>query len=106
MVRNRALTGPERAALDHVLGSDDLWAAEELRAQARAASLWGGRPTFLDLTVEEGLPPAEVGHGPLPVKGVVSLGAPGTNLIGEIVVWVRGGYLSGLEFCLIPGSLP
>ena len=69
---------------------------QELRGQLAMARVVGGRPTFLDLSIALAAPSAEFADGPLPVRALVT--SSGSQLIGEILVWIQGGYLTGLEY--------
>ena len=95
----RALTTNETALLLKIVRAvhEDVAA---LDAQVGAASVVGGLPTLLDLSVHEGVEPAPIEDGPLPVRALVS------DPAGEILVWIKSGYLNGLEFAWTGDETP
>lgn len=99
-VRNqpkRALVLRERAVLLWVLCElDASEAAEALHAQSKVATVVGGLPTVLELSVPPGSERAALPDGPLSVRAIATDGEG--ELSGEVLVWVSGGYLSGLEY--------
>jgi hypothetical protein len=60
----------------------------------------GDVATVTDIVVPDHLTPASTADGPLPVRAFVAPEA------GEIIVWVTGGRLSGLEFAWITDEPP
>lgn len=85
----------------HVAGG----AAAQLERQLGLARVVGGLPTFLDIAVGRPLVDgAAVNDGPLPVRSVVSTEAG--EVVGEILVWVTHGYLSGLEYAWYADETP
>ena len=81
---------------------------DELLAQAGTAEVVGGPLTMLDLRVGPGPAVSPCPDGPVPVSAIVvdADAAP----VGELLVWVEAGYLSGLEYAWYsdepPGRLP
>ena len=69
---------------------------EALRTQLTTARVVGGVPTLLDLDVDPATPRATYPDGPLPVEATVT--GPGSAVIGGILVWIKSGYLDGLEY--------
>jgi len=104
---NSSTTDSVRQLLSRILESATFPGSRELRAQIQFAKVTGGPVTLLDLTVEAGSP-APAKDGPIPVRAIVRSGS--ADPAGELVVWVDGGYLSGLEFAWFtdeqPRSLP
>jgi len=100
----RPLNDRERAIVSAVLGGLRAPDASQLRRQLDSARVTGGLPTFLDLEVDTALDQAERDDGPLPVRSIVTadIGEP----MGEVLVWVIGGYLSGLEFAWYTDQAP
>jgi hypothetical protein len=92
----RPLTTTERALLDALLG-DDVDGVAELRAQARRATASTGCEcgcVTLDLHVPDEVPvSAAAGTAALEGTVVDAAGEP----IGELLLYVRDGRLSGLE---------
>jgi hypothetical protein len=72
------------------LGAD----AAVLRQQAEAATVMSSSPTMVDLAVPTSLPRCSLDDGPTPGAAVVYAGG---ELVGEILVWIRSGYLTSLE---------
>lgn len=102
MVQPRKLSEEERAVLERVL-SGGFDGARELRSQIEQASVTGGLPTLLDLAVHDALP-ARCSDGPVPVRAMVE--GPAGDAQGEVLVWVTGGFLSGLEFAWVTDDTP
>jgi hypothetical protein len=77
---------------------------DALCLQLATAHVCGGTATFLDLEVDPATPRAPFADGPLPVRSLVAdaRGEP----IGENLVWITGGYLSGLEYAWYIDELP
>ncbi|TFV63474.1 UNVERIFIED_ORG: hypothetical protein E4P37_14955 [Bacillus sp. AZ43] len=101
----RPLTTTERALLDALL-DQDVDGAEEFRAQARRATASTGCECGC-LTVDLHVP----GDAPVPattgltrVEGTVVDGAG--EPIGELILWVEDGRLSGLEVHSAEEPLP
>jgi len=65
-----------------------------LRVQASAATVTRHTPTMIDLAVPDGLAPVDLADGPLPVEALIH---EGIELLGEIIVWVRAGHVTGIE---------
>lgn len=65
-----------------------------LTCQADAAKILQASPTMLDLVVPAGLDPVDLPDGPTPGRTFVY---DGDELIGEVLVWLQHGRLSGLE---------
>jgi hypothetical protein len=103
----RPLTQAELAVLRHILSASFPGAAE-LRDQitaAKAARNWepAGSPS-IDISVPADAPPAAVPDGPVPVAAQVFDG--GGDYLGELLVWVTGGRISGLEYSWITDQPP
>lgn len=95
MVAERDLTPDERNLLLRILESAQFAGAHELKAQVPVARVAGGSPTFLDLKVAGSATVSSYPDGPIPVRALVE--GPNGSIVGEVLVWTKGGYLSGLE---------
>lgn len=100
---DRPLTADEDGALRWVLCLEDFPGAEELRAQV--AHVWAtwGRTTEIDLQVTEASP-APVSDGPLSVAALVVDASE--EPLRVITVWVKGGYLTSLEYSWFTDAMP
>jgi hypothetical protein len=70
-------------------------------AQLNFARATGGIPTTFDPDVESGAPRRDADDGPLPGRTLVRRPNTESNvadLIGEVLVWISDGHLSGLEY--------
>lgn len=74
------------------LNSDEL--GTSIVAQAQQAAVVRGSATMIDLTPRNDLPPVELPDGPIPLQVFVQRADEPT---GEILVWIDGGELIGLE---------
>jgi hypothetical protein len=97
--QSRPLNEPEQEMLDALLAPDFAGAAA-LRVQVADARVVGGCdcgcPT-INIEVARSLPPAEVNRRPLtPYEGHVR--PLGDEPPGEIILFVRDGYLDSLEY--------
>lgn len=90
-VRPRPLGRDEIAVLRAIVDALGPPAAGVLADQIRHASVAGGIPTMLDLTVSPGVDAAAFDDGPLPIRALVADDA------GEIIVWIERGRLAALE---------
>jgi hypothetical protein len=96
-----------RQLLQRVLESASFPGSEDLRAQIPFVEVIDGPITVVDFTVRAG-PKSAARNGPIPIRAIVtsSTGEP----VGELLIWVTDGYLSGLEFAWVtdqpPESLP
>ena len=96
MGERRPLTRGESELLLWILDRIDMEGIGELRAQVlHTAVTPGAYPSFLNLKVADSVPRSSITTSPLPVRVIV--GAPGAE-IGELLVWVECGFLSGLEY--------
>lgn len=94
----RPLTGQEQAVIDTVLRVDAAW-AEQVRGQlpfAQVCRVWVTGLASVDIGVSAAARGADVLDGPLPVRAVV-VGDEG-ELVGELLVWMAGGFISALEY--------
>lgn len=108
MTSRRDLTTNEQALLESILGNASFEGASQLAAQIRGTKVVGGPPTLLDLDASEDSPAANLADGPAPVRAFVE--SHGGEIDGEILIWVKNGRLSGLEFAwytdAVPSGLP
>lgn len=101
MSTSRSLTEHEHALISAILIRLPPETGRPLSDQlADAAAISGDVATVLDIEVPDRLPPAPVADGPVPVRALLSSEA------GEIMVWVTGGRLSGLEFAWVTDEPP
>lgn len=103
MVEGRKLSVDEMALLKKVVGQP-FSGASELADQSDHAIVVGGIPTLLEIRVPNTVEPAPVEDGPVPVRAFVETSAG--DIKGEILVWVTGGRLSGLEFAWYSNDAP
>jgi hypothetical protein len=100
----RDLAPHERETLLRILGAASFTGASELHAQVRQTRVVvGDLPSFLDLEVESSALASSFKDGPIPVR--VFVGGPGEEE-GELLVWVKEGCLSGLEFAWVTDEMP
>lgn len=104
MTAARELTDGERALLELLLDEATFPGAPDLRRQVAVATVVGGLPTWLHLAVAPTTPAADVPDGHIPGRAIVQ-GATGQDE-GEILVWVTGGRLSGLEHAWYTDQAP
>jgi hypothetical protein len=102
----RNLTHSEREILTFMLSADFVGAAQ-LRAQiphCQVVAVWVEGLPSVDLAV-----PTTVGKAPVE-DGETSVGSEvrdrDGNYLGEILVWVEGGYLSALEYAWVTDEPP
>lgn len=102
----RALLEHEREILREVLAHASFPGAAQLTRQVEHTSVDGGLPTLLDLTVATGAAAAAdaVPDGPVACRALVH--SPSGDVEGEIIVWVKGGYLAGLEYAWFTDEAP
>ncbi len=100
----RPLNDREREIVSRVLRAAKMPGGDQLLAQVPSAQVSGGVTTFLDLEVPHIYPPASLADGPLPVRAFVT-GECG-EAMGEILIWVEQGYLSGLELAWFTEEAP
>jgi hypothetical protein len=101
----RSMTLGTHAVLLWVLRAiPDQMAAQLLYEQSMAASVVGGPITMIELSVPPSSEPADIADGPLPVR-TVALDEMG-GMMGEVLVWVSGGYLSAIEYAWYTDEAP
>lgn len=82
--------------------------ARALAAQISKARVLGGIPTLLRIGVDRDETPVALPDGPLPVRALVDdrRGRPA----GEVLVWIKSGYVTALEYAWVtdqpPAALP
>jgi hypothetical protein len=99
----RRLTAHETGILERVL-SESFDGSAELFAQISQTRALGGIPTLLDLGVPDAGAVSPYPDGVVPVQMFVE-GQDG-DPAGEILVWVSGGRLSGLELAWFGDESP
>jgi hypothetical protein len=102
-VLDRSLSANEDAALRWILWLEDFPGAEELRAQIGHVRATWGRTTEMDLEVTDAAP-AAISDGVLSVAALVE--DADEESVGLITVWVKGGYLSGIEYSWFTDRMP
>ena len=102
--RPRALTEQEVELLRLLLTQGDFPGARELAVQVDETKVIGGLATLLDLDVPRAIPAAPMLDGPIPVRAFVQ--CQDEEAVGEVLVWVKDGYLSGLEFAWYTDTAP
>jgi hypothetical protein len=102
----RVLTPAEREVLEFMV-SADFAGADRLRAQiphCRVVAVWAeGRPS-VELAVPRIVAPARVPDGELPSGSEVRTSAG--EYLGEVLVWVGGGYLAAIEYAWVTDEAP
>jgi len=94
MKTRRALTPDERGVLIKLIRSGHVACADALLLQLETALVGGGIPTFLELEISQDTPASTYPDGPLPLRAFVEERGAVT---GEIIIWIKDGYLSALE---------
>lgn len=90
------LTPLVRELLDWIVRQLDFPGSDEILQQVRKVSVVGGPITMLDLRVSEPTAASAFRDGPAPMSATVTDAAG--DAIGELLLWLKDGYLSGLEF--------
>jgi hypothetical protein len=103
-VEPRDLTLRERDLLSLLLDHASFDGARELAEQVARTRVAGGFPTLLDLDVPKTAPASRYKPRLIPLRALVH--SPGGELLGEILVWVRDGYLSALEYAWYADDAP
>jgi hypothetical protein len=99
----RPLTRHERDALLLILAATSVSGSEELRGQVDETTVVGG-DTFLDLEVSGNASRSSFPDGHVPIRAYVD-DADGEP-VGEVLVWVKDGYLSSLEHAWTTDEAP
>lgn len=100
----RSLNQAELDLLKRLLTEGRFPGAPDLVDQLDGASIRGGLPTLLDLQVANGAARAPISDGPVPLRALVV--NPDGEVEGEIIIWVKDGYLSGLEHAWYTDDTP
>jgi hypothetical protein len=101
----RRLTDNERGTLLQILERAPAEAVSQLCAQVRDALVVGGSDTFLELRVDASVPRASFEDGHLPMRAFVA-GLNEDEPQGELLVWIKNGYLAGFEFAWFTDDSP
>lgn len=104
MTEPRDLSRKELALLRLLLSVNTFPGAHELASQVEGTKVAGGLRTLLNLDAPRSALMAKRQDGPIPVRAFVQ--SPGGETVGEILVWVKDGYLSGLEFAWFTDDAP
>jgi hypothetical protein len=86
----RQLTPAEMELVDRIAERCTPDIASAIASQIETASVIGGTAALLDLAVNPSARRIPVGDGPLPVRTVTD--------VGEVLVWISDGRLSGIEY--------
>ncbi|MBF6287450.1 hypothetical protein [Nocardia cyriacigeorgica] len=106
----RTLTDLEVGVVRKLLSSEVTGASEYLTQvpHARVVATWGVGSPSVDLEVESGPEPASASMDGIFASGDVS--DRGGRPVGEVILWVEAGWLSGIEYAWYtderPHSLP
>ncbi|MET4613338.1 hypothetical protein ABIC28_004339 [Rhodococcus sp. PvR044] len=76
---------------------------DEVAAQLPHTQRESGAVTMVELAVDSSVPRAHVADGPLPGRALVE---DSTGLIGELMVWMKSGHLSTLEYAWYTDDVP
>lgn len=102
----RPLTGLESAVVGKLLAEGGVEAGEYLRqiSQAQVVATWGEGSPSVDLIVQPGPARAVSRTEGIIAEGTVSdqHGSP----VGELIVWVEDGWLSGIEYAWYTDERP
>ncbi len=90
------LTPQVRELLDWILRQLDFPGSDEILQQVAHMTVVGGPITMLDLRITEPSPASAFADGPAPMSATVTDTAG--EAVGELLVWLKDGYLDGLEF--------
>lgn len=102
----RDLSRVEREVLEFMLSSD-FDGADLLRAQiprCRVVAVWAPGQPSVDLAVPATVDPAPVPDGEIPAGSEVRDRVG--RYLGEVLVWVGGGYLSAIEYAWVTDEPP
>jgi hypothetical protein len=102
----RDLTRVEREVLEFMLSSD-FDGVDLLRAQiphCRVVAVWVAGQPSVDLAVPATVAAARVPDGEIPSGSEVRDRAG--QYVGEVLVWVGGGYLSAIEYAWVTDEPP
>jgi hypothetical protein len=100
----RDLNENEKDLLYKILSRSRLGGGAELLAQIPSTRVSGGRATLLELNVADDASPSSSPDGPVPVRALAE--GPRGDPLGEVIVWVSGGFLSGLEYAWVTDETP
>lgn len=103
--RTRPLKTNERALVRAVLALEAFDGRAELDGQLDSVvAVHGDSDLQLDLAVPAGHARSRFTNGPIPTRTLVvdDEGDP----VGEVIVWVKDGYLSGLEYAWFTDEKP
>lgn len=103
----RELTDAERAALRHIIEASSFLGAPQLLRQipkARVTAVWDDESPSVDIAVPESADKAELPDGPIPGRYPVK--GPADSHVGELIVWVTDGRISGLEYAWFTDEPP
>jgi hypothetical protein len=104
---DRELNDAERSVLRRILEASSIVGATQLLQQishARVTAVWNRESPSVDIKVSETAGKAELSDGPIPGRFPVK--GPSDSYIGEILVWVTDGRISGLEYAWFTDEPP
>lgn len=91
-----SLTHQVRNLLNFIPGQVNFPGNDELRCQVPSVTVGGGRITMLVLRVDVSVPSSITPDGPAPLSAIVTDDSEAA--VGELLLWLEKGHLSGLEF--------
>jgi hypothetical protein len=95
-IESALLTRQVRELLGHILGQLDFPGVDKLLQQVSRAYIVSGPVTMLEIGVVQPAPASAFLDGPVPMSAAV-VGASG-NSMGELLIWLKNGYLDAFEF--------
>jgi hypothetical protein len=103
-IADDSLTSQVRALLTRVLQGVKFPGRDELLAQVADVRVVGGPITMLDLEVARSAPRSSISDGPAPAAALVrdQYGVES----GELLVWIKDGYVNGLEYAWLSDDEP
>jgi hypothetical protein len=95
-VKSEAVENRLRALLSLIIARADIPGCNELAHQVDGTHVSAGAVTMLELRVDAGLSQSSCPDGPIVIPAIVN-GDDGLPM-GELLLWVRNGYIDSLEF--------
>lgn len=104
----RPLSSTERSVVARILNDYSGPGAAGLLGQLDSGVMVRGPVTMLELEVPGAVAPAATPDGPIGIRAIVE--SPEGEVLGELIIWVQRGFLSGLEYAWYsddpPDALP
>ncbi|MEW5812513.1 MAG: hypothetical protein AB1925_24070 [Actinomycetota bacterium] len=99
----RALTNEERAVIIAIVNTTGHHDAMALGVELADALIANSSTWVCDVQVPDSTPVFDCPDGPFPARAFVS---DGIDFTGEIIIWITGGHLSGLEYAWVTDQPP